>query len=113
MSGPDSSGKVLLDGTALDGTTVTGEIGEDRKSAAPTRLAASVNEFLIRVAQRAVLSRYRHAVERGGEVMRRVDGAALSETSEIDAWSRSELQKLLATAREHESRLATLLLLLF
>ncbi len=54
----------------------------------------------------------RNPASRIGELMRRVDQAALPDTSEVDAWTRSEVQKLLATAREHEPRFAPLLLLL-
>ena len=54
----------------------------------------------------------RNPAARIGELMRRVDQAALPETSEVDSWTRSEVQKLLATASEHEPRFAPLLRLL-
>ena len=48
-----------------------------------------------------------------GELMRQVSRASAAETGEADAWTRPEVQALLAAARAHEPRFAPLLALLF
>lgn len=55
----------------------------------------------------------RNPASRVGELIRRVDRAAATETEEADYWTRAEVEKLLATARQHEPRFAPFLFLLF
>lgn len=54
----------------------------------------------------------RNPIARIGELMQCVEQAALPETSEVDSWNRSEVQTLIGVARDHEVRVAPLLLLL-
>ena len=55
----------------------------------------------------------RNPVSRLGELMRKVGDAAATQTEEVEHWSREEIEKLIATARETEPRFAPFLVLLF
>lgn len=48
-----------------------------------------------------------------GEIMRRVGRAALSDTEEVDYWTRGEVESLIGLARQHEHRFAPFIMLLF
>lgn len=50
---------------------------------------------------------------RVGELIRRVDRASAQETTEVQFWSRDEVEALIQTARDREGRFAPLLVLLF
>ncbi len=55
----------------------------------------------------------RNPASRLGEIMRRVDRRTASEVRHADAWTETEVQKLLAVAREHDPRFYPALLFLF
>ncbi len=55
----------------------------------------------------------RNPASRIGELMRRVDRRIASEVSEVQTWTREEIEHLLAVAREHEHRFYPALLFLF
>ena len=55
----------------------------------------------------------RNPASRIGELMRRVDRRVAREVTEVETWSRGEIDTLLELAREHESRLYPALLFLF
>ena len=72
-------------------------------------LAALARVFSLAVRAETVS---RNPATRLGELMRRVDRRAAKETRQVDAWTREEVETLLRVAREHEPRLAPLLLFL-
>ena len=55
----------------------------------------------------------RNPATRFGEILRRADRRMAAEVTVVDAWSRTEAERLLALAREHEPRFAPLLHFLF
>jgi integrase len=74
--------------------------------------ALSVLRRVYYLAQREGLVN-RNPAARIGELMRRVDRRLSSEVREVETWTRDEVERLLALAREHEPSLYPALLLLF
>ncbi len=72
-------------------------------------LAALARVFSIAVREGRVV---RNPATRLGELMRRVDRRNATEVKQVQAWTREEVETLLAVAREREPRFAPLLLFL-